>query len=524
MLVNKNEELERRESIKSRFFSYISHELRNPLTIIRGHLDSLKPHTKNHDALQLSVKQTHHLESMLDQLLQLSRLETNQLHLSAARTDLRSWITAQTSSLQSTITAKGLKLQLSLPSEAIFAFIDTDKFQSVLSNLLGNAIKHTPFGGLIIVALSEEQSTDPESAIEPLVRLSIRDTGTGIPKNAIPHIYERFYQSNREDAGYGIGLALVKELTELHGGHVEVTSEEGAGTCFSLLLPLGKEHLKIDELKTLKSTTEIDERSISGEVSSQRPRLLYVEDNTELRQFVTDHLKKTYDVIEASNGIEALNSAERLPPDIIVSDVIMSGGNGIDFLTALKANPSLRTIPVILLSALSDAESRLQGLEAWAHDYLSKPFEIRELSLRIRNTLAHRTVSKSTPTKLNSSPPEATEPELPEHQAQFVYQIRAATIKHLDNLDFDIKLLAKTLGISEATLRRRTQSILQRTPTDEIRRIRLEAAHEYIQKGTFATVSELAYAVGFKSRGYFSKLYQKYYGTLPSQLLKPQSD
>ena len=526
----KNAELERRETIKSRFFSYISHELRSPLTLIRGQLNILgeqegaQKGSYDREAIQNSVQQTHRLESMLDKLLQLSQLEADQLRLSVEETELGAWITTQVDAFQHLASAQGLTLQVNIPADPVLIYIDIDKLQTILTNLIGNAIKHTSGRGFIEVGVSMPDDCTKDSMVEPFACLTVSDTGCGIAAEVLPHIFDRYYQSDHQSTGYGIGLALAKELTELHGGAIEVSSELGQGTCFTVQIPIGKAHLKADEVRVHKWANESQpkDHSTTDLPSRSSATILYAEDNVELRRFVADQLKKDYDIIEAKDGKEALELARSVSPDLIVSDVLMSGGDGLDLLAALRSEPSLRGIPVILLSALTSVESRLKGLESWADDYLGKPFEIKELSLRIRNLLDRLPRSSGRAQIADGDGIDPKEPQIPEHQIEFARDLKNAVTKHIDDLDFDVKGLAKALGMSEATLRRRTQQIVHETPADYIRAIRLQTANEHIRKGSFATVSELAYAVGFRSRGYFSKLYQKRYGEMPSSLLREQ--
>jgi signal transduction histidine kinase len=405
------------DRVKTSFFSNVSHELRTPLTLILGPVEDALTNqsTLEPAAVEMLHRNALRLLKMVNGLLDFVRIEAGRLHASYEPTDL-SVLTAQLASVfRSAVERAGLELIVECPPLPEPIYVDREMWEKIVLNLLSNALKST-FDGEIRVSIS----TDGNSA-----QLEVRDTGTGVPEVELPHLFERFRRvegaRRRSHEGTGIGLALVKELVEMHGGGIKVESIEGMGSTFRVTVPFGKEHFAqervIDDAVSpvvlqgsavayvreaigwLAGANRLAEEITGTEAGDQprgtgasgrgerRPIVLLVDDNADMREYVRGLLSGRFDVVSAGNGREALELTERLHPDLVLTDVMMPEMDGFALLAALRQNPAMRLVPVIMLSARAGEESRIEGLDAGADDYLTKPFTARELVARVEAQL-----------------------------------------------------------------------------------------------------------------------------------------
>jgi len=431
------------DKMKSRFFANISHEFRTPLTLILGPLGNLEKEASNEKSkneLNIIQRNALRLQQLINQLLSLSKLESGQMKLQSQELNIVQLVRGYTQSFESLAIQKGIKLEFDSNEDKLMLWVDQDKVEKILYNLLSNAFKFTGTGGSITVRVARYKTQDSgqwsvvsDHLTQGGIVISVIDTGSGIDKDRLPHIFDRFYQADdtyKADAeGTGIGLALTKELVELHHGTISVNSERGTGSRFEVFLPLGEAHLKSEEKsekwseakprdippkagKDEKSgarqsretsrqrrgelTSEYPELTTynlepttdsSFETDSEKPILLIVEDNSDLRVYIRGHLEEDYNIIEAKDGEQGLERAIEHIPDLVLSDVMMPEMDGFELCSKLKTDERTSHIPVILLTARASSESKIEGLETGADDFITKPFDPQELLVRINNLI-----------------------------------------------------------------------------------------------------------------------------------------
>jgi len=556
IVAEQSEQLKSLDRAKSRFFANISHEFRTPLLLILGPLEDLKEGLHgdvNEEAqaqVELAARNSQRLLHLVNQLLDVSRLETGRLTLQAQPVDAVAFVSQIAHRFDAMAKRRRIDFHLALPDEPRYAYIDPDQFEKVLVNLLGNAFKFSPVESSVTLSVTTQD--DPQGDGHLVVAL--QDTGPGIAAAHLPHLFERFYQvdasSMRRQPGTGIGLALVKELITLHHGTIDVTSKEGIGSTFTVRLPLGRAHLSDEELAppsapagavvpeiasydAPEATVQADDAVMplvdaSGDGATLETTLhgaddvttvLVVDDNADVRAYMRRHLAKKYRVEEAANGRAALEAARRLLPDLIVSDVMMPEMDGYAFCKALKDDPEFDFIPVILLTAKASPESKITGLEGGADDYLTKPFNVRELEARVDNLIASRRRLKARFNReaafSSTLVPVPDHPTLPPDDQHFLEQIHELLEMHLSDENLSVAVLAEAMGLSRATLYRRVKEVFGQSPMALIWEIRLQHAAVWLTRPD-VSVSEVAYGVGFRSIAHFSTRFSERFGISPS--------
>ena len=529
---NKLQEVDR---MKSNFFANISHEFRTPLTLILGILDKYlkKPEQDNND-FKIMKKNADRSLQLINQLLELSRLESGTIKIKVQKVDFVKFIRRIASSFASLAEQKKISLMLNnrdLKSDElfdeVFVYIDFDKMETVIYNLLSNALKFTPENEKILIEISSTSST---------IYVSVTNTGTNIPENELPYIFDRFYQSNKTSIknieGTGIGLALVKEIVELHRGEVKASSKDNQVT-FKITLLAGSSHFSSDQILTEEKeiTSEIPvlisdtEEIITDHKELEKDKkvsgiLLVVEDHFDLRNFICEQLEDDYSIIEAEDGEKGLALAEELIPDLVISDIMMPKMDGYRLCKEIKTNIKTNHIPVILLTAKAALESKLEGLETGADDYLIKPFNTDELKARVRNLiLIRQQMREKFRSEMVLRPAEVI---VPSNQKVFIENLTRIIEAYIDDERFSVEQLSKEMGMSRSQLHRKVKALTNQSPNEFIRSYRLQRAAELIRKqaGNFA---EIAYKVGFSSQAYFTKLFQDMFGKTPSEYKKQNS-
>jgi signal transduction histidine kinase/ligand-binding sensor domain-containing protein/DNA-binding response OmpR family regulator len=527
------------DHLKTRFFANISHEFRTPLTLILGPVKKLMdkycaPDDQNYlKGIQRNAQRLLHL---VNQLLDLSKLEAGKLKLEAIKSDIVSFLKARAHAFSSLAEHKHIHFGVQLPEEKIGAYFDRDKLEKIINNLLSNAFKFTDEGGS--VRLKGQAVTQ---GTKDWMQIQVADSGKGIPEEETDKIFDRFYQvdssQTREQEGTGIGLALTKELVELHHGEIRVESKEGTGTTFTLLLPLGKEHLKeaeiIQELPLPEEEIDAEEDRIHpSEILShtsdnyledevertvEKPVVLIVEDHQEVRRFIRESISDHYQVKEAENGKIGVEIARKLLPDLIISDVMMPEMDGYALCEKIKTDELTSHIPVILLTAKADRQSKLTGLETGADDYLVKPFDAEELLLIIRNHIEERRkIRERFSREITLEPKQIS---ITSFDEKFLTKVLAIIEDHMDDENFSIEELSREVGYSNMHLYRKIKALTGQTPSVFVRTIRLKRAAQLLI-GKSDNVTQIAYSVGFSSLAYFNKCFKEQFGTAPGQFAR----
>jgi DNA-binding response OmpR family regulator/nitrogen-specific signal transduction histidine kinase len=539
------------DKLKSHFFANISHEFRTPLTLILGPAEKIISESKEKETqkqLILIKRNASRLLGLVSQLLDLSKLESGKLELQASKGNIVMFVKGILMSFESLSEQRHIQLKFTASRNNIELFFDRDKMATILINLFNNAFKFTPKDGEIIVMISESVLPSDRSSQVTLdmpkeVRISIKDTGIGISEDELPKLFDRFYQvdssRSREYEGSGLGLALTKELVELHHGVIIVKSKLGIGSEFIVKLPVGREHFLDDEIIEIMESVEnafpgeinlpieIDPVDIFSyqdenytpeypELHDEKNILLIVEDNIDVRKYIKDSLGDDFSIEEASNGEQGLKIAEMIIPDLIITDVMMPKMGGHEFTQRIKNDERTSHIPIIMLTAKSDQASKLEGLEIGADDYLIKPFDAKELVIRVKNLILNR---KKLQEKFSNSEMKLNKAEnkLSQIDEKFLNKVLEVAEKHLSDENFSIEEFSYEVGMGRSQLHRKIKALTGKSPSTYLRSLRLSKAKMMIEdkKGI---ISEIAYSVGFSSPAYFSSCFKEEFGYPPSEI------
>lgn len=563
------EKLYEMDALKSRFFANISHEFRTPLTLILGHTEGALPEIDNESAknkLKIALRNTAKLRTLINQLLDLSKFEAGRMELHAAQQDIVPVLRAAVASFESYAAQKGIALAFSTNPAAIPVFCEREQIEKVMYNLLSNALKFTLPGGEISVKVEVESETgrvgergrtgeggtrngQPDS---PLLRftpspsrssanahelkITVRDSGIGIPPESLPNIFDRFYQVNasetHEHEGTGIGLALVQELIQLHGGMISVESEAGAGTTFTIKLPLGSEHLRPEQVvahdaRTRENGIELisptgdaipqpsRSQELPGAKSADAKLVLIVEDNEDMRALLRDNLSKEYRVIEAANGESGFAAAFDAIPDLIITDVMMPVMDGYNLTHRLRAHAATSHIPIIMLTARAADEDKFEGLEKGVDVYLTKPFNKQELLIRVRKLIELR---QQLLARVQARPMiTASEVMVTSMDQQFLERLQKIVEENMGEETFQVEDLGRQIGLSRSQLQRKLAALLDCSPAAYLRRVRLERAKQLLEKNA-GTVTEICFQVGYGNVSAFARAFREAFGESPSTI------
>jgi len=510
------DQLQELDQVKSRFFINLTHEFRMPLTLILGPAKQILARENNEETITDAgtiSRNVDRLLKLINQLLDLSKLEAGKMELNNTPAELVSLTRRNVLLFQSLAEQKAIKMGFEANQDTVFVSIDQAKLEGIFYNLLSNAIKFTEPEGLIAVELK---------ASGDHFDLLVTDTGIGIPENKMPYIFDRFYQVDSSDTraqeGTGIGLAITKELTELMGGQLTVHSIPGEGTTVQVTLPMHRTDApyvvaeQINESSALSAT--VDRAAIPAQVNDEQPLVLVIEDNFELRKFVGSVLTDKYQVIEAANGEEGVKLGLEHIPDLVITDLMMPLMNGYQVCASLKSDEKTSHIPVVMLTAKSDTDSRIAGLETRADAYLSKPFDQRELLATIENLIALRRQLQDKYKKSNIWHTDNN--NIPSMEQVFLEKIKRSVEAHLDDEQYCVDQLGDEIGMSRVQLHRKLKGLTNQSPGELIRVFRLQRAFELLKQRA-GTVSEVAYRVGFSNPNSFSTSFSKHFGFAPSE-------
>ncbi len=513
------------EQTKTNFFSNITHEFRTPLTLIMEPARRILAKSRDPEITQNArhvETNSRRLLALVNQLLDMAKIESGSLGIDLRQGDVEEHVRTVFRSFQPLAEQRGIQLSLQLSGDLPPFRFDAGKVESVLNNLLSNALKFTPAGGKVTVSCGRSSSPARPSEQAP-VEVIVRDTGIGIPVDALEKVFDRFYQvdstSTRGGGGTGIGLALSKELAELLGGSLHVQSETGKGSHFTFLLPVvaGASDVPVAAAAIVPEPTEAPLKNPSLRHTAERPCVLLIEDNAELRAFVKACIIHQWRVTEAANGEEGIEKALALLPDLVISDVMMPRKDGYAVCEALKTKELTAHIPIILLTAKSTMEARIKGLRTGADDYLTKPFNSDELLARMENLVENR---RRLLQRYRQSPvPDVdTETEfLTAPDREFLRRFTLTVEEHLPDETIGVEDLAQKMFISRVQLHRKLKAITDQNVTDFVRDYRLKRAMSML-KNHEGRVYEVASKVGFGSEKYFSRAFKEKFGMPPSQV------
>ncbi len=538
--------LKEAQQAQNRFFTNISHEFRTPLTLIMGPAENIVKQSKDSNIIEeakLIYRSAKKINRLTNQLLDISKIESGRIKLKTSRLNLINVLNENIALFKSFAESKNISLLLSKQSDVIYIYLDREKFDKIISNVLSNALKFTPVEGYINIDIKNNvpdgNPVPDETGNSAFVEIAVSDSGIGIPGDKIDKIFNRFYQVDnnltREYEGTGIGLSLTKELIELHKGKIIAESEEGKGSIFRIFLPKGTNHLLPEEIVTIESRpcskNLFENEVLSAEkkenklysadfetntlpLNDEKPYLLIIDDNTEVRNFIKKNLSAHFNICEAINGEDGWKISIKNMPDLIISDVMMPKMDGFELCKKLKTDERTNHIPVMMLTARATLEDKISGLEIGADDYLIKPFDSEELTVRCLNLINMRKkLREKFSREIILQPTGIT---ITSADEKFLNRTIKIIEKEMSNPDFGVDKLSTILNMSRVQLYRKIKALTDFTASDFIRIIRLKRAKSLIEQ-KFGNISEIALEVGFNNPSYFSYCFRKEFGRLPSE-------
>jgi len=557
-LESQSEQLKELDIAKTKFFTNISHEFRTPLTLIIGPLENIlsdNPDAHLKDQAQLMLRNSRRLLDLVNQLLELARFDSGKMRLKASLHKVSPFIANVVGCFKPLAVKNNVNLTIVQNNAEPEVYFDPEKLEKIISNLLSNAFNYTPKNGSITITVThrKEDATFPQGSID----IAVQDTGAGIPAEQIPFIFNRFFRGKNTHQylrkGSGIGLSLTRELVLLHRGRIEVvsrcTNDKNRGTCFTITLPVGKEHLQKDEavdmstddLKNMRAeqksagsplfyddteddvNAEPDDETAKNDAaeeqekknkSPQKPLVLVVEDNEDVREHIKNSLRFDFRIVEAGDGDDGIRQAIQLVPDLVISDIMMPIKDGLQLCGTLKNDIATSHIPIILLTARVSDEYIIQGLNAGANDYITKPFSTQVLSARVQNLIElcaqmqmrHMLRMELQQENLNES----------DMDDQFMKQLEIILEANLSTANFNVDALSRELKMSQATLYRKLHALTGDTPTRYIRSYRIKRSAQIIAAGGNTPIADIALSVGFPDRSYFARCFKNQFHCLPS--------
>lgn len=523
------------------FFTNISHELRTPLTLIADPVEMLLEDTgikgKSRELLKMVQRNALALQQLVSNILDFRKIQNGKMELKLYRFDIVKTLAMWVGDFQLTAERKQIRLHLDVDdlkgSHEMIA--DQEKISRIVFNLLSNALKYTPAGGEIFVSLKDEGAN---------LRLDVKDTGKGISQDEADKIFERFFQAKGAASGTGIGLALVKSFVELHHGEARVESELGKGSDFIVVIPREQEgdsqviHNDADIVDNSANASASEGKNLVDESvlqyvddgdrsrgkvqqlvseNTNRPTVLVIDDNTDIRQYERTLLQDEYVVLEAADGKEGLAVALKEVPDLVICDVMMPVMDGLELTEQLKTNTATSHIPVIMLTAKNLEEHRAEGYEHGADSYITKPFHSKVLLARIENLLRQRQLLKNLYQGSKEAEKEISEAHLEDRDRQFLKQLQAIIQKNLSDSEFGVEDMGQQIGLSRVQLYRKVKAMTGSSVVDLLRKARLAKARRLLETRSMS-VSEVAYEVGFSAPSYFTKCFKEEYGMLPGDV------
>ncbi len=525
------ERLRELDLLKIKFLTNLSHEFRTPISLILAPVDKLLIETRDkgrYGQVAMIKRNARRLLNLVNQLLDFRKMEEQELQLNKSDGEIVSFIKDATDSFYDLAERKQIQFAFKSSIENMYVSFDHDKIERILFNLLSNAFKFTPSGGMVRVELQKPPHQTEDGCVS--LEIQVFDSGIGIPKDRQEMIFERFFQNETSSSilnqGSGIGLSITKEFVKMHEGEIWVESEPGLDTCFTVRLKLASSSFSEQNQKGLDNAdllnTESNKKNDGCESPdadiriANAPLVLLIEDNEDFRFYLKDNLRSFYKVVEASNGKEGWQKALALHPHLIVSDINMPEMNGTDLCKKLKSDERTKHIPIILLTALTAEQEQLKGLETGANDYMTKPFNFEILHFKIKNLLTlHQTFKKTYSRQISI---QSSEVEIESDDVKFVNLALLYIEENLHKPQFSIEDLSNHMGLSRVSLYRRCLQVTGKTPVDFIRSVKLEKAAVLLEKSN-KTVSEICYMVGFSAPNYFARSFKAKYNVSPSEYM-----
>lgn len=529
-LIELGEKAKEANDAKFNFFTNISHELRTPLTLILGPLEEIGTSPKLHFTIKAQIemikKNTIRLLRLVNQIMDFRKIEEAKMKIRASENNITEFVTEITNAFAELATKKKISFRVDSKNVALKVWFDVNMMDKILFNLLSNAFKYTNDHGSITVSVDQD-STNTTAIIK------IEDSGIGMGPETLEHAFDLFYQGNEGTfKGTGLGLALSKELITLHHGSIKIKSEKWKGSIFEIRLPMGKEHLKINEIEkeaTPYSLNYEDAKIYTNEAEPLKPlspedisittgkdySILLIEDNMEIRLFLKSQLRKNYEIIEAENGNVGLNQAYEIVPDIIISDILLPGKDGMMITNTLKNDIRTSHIPIIILTAKGSIEQQIEGLKLNADAYIVKPFNLQFLEETIKNLLRNREVLKGHYTSGLQNEFLRTS-GVKKIDRKFVSEFSSIVESNIANEDFGVDDICKEIGISRVQLYRKVKALLGLNVNDYILSVRMLKA-KYLLLNEDLTISEISFKVGFSSQAYFATVFKSKFGATPSE-------
>ena len=520
----------------SAVYTNITHELLTPLAVISASVDRLRDkepaHEQDYDLMQLNIER---MVRLLQQILETSKSQSGELKLLVSRGDVMRYIKQTALCIEPLMAKKGLDFTIECEPQSMMGWIDTDKLDKIIYNLLSNAAKYTQGDhGEVVLHVHTNKKYDH-------IIIKVSDNGIGIPQDKMKKLFHRFYDGQyrqQQTIGTGLGLALTRELVFLHGGNIECDSTEGVGTTFTVTLPIGKEafssaqrdesheidfgdaHNAILDMASRMHKTVPQEPAVAPPVDDDAYKLLVVEDNVELLMLMSQLLGGKYHVRTAENGSEALKIIRKEELDIIISDVMMPVMDGVKLTKVIKADPNYQHLPVILLTAKTQEEDRVEALQIGADSFVTKPFKLSDLELRINNIVENRIRVRAEFLRHVGEPETLTEPQKePTVDDLFLKRAIDCVYTHLSDCEYDRDALAADMGSSPSSLYNKLRALTGMNVGNFIRDIRLKEATRLAQQPEIR-VSDLAYKVGFRDPRYFATCFKKEFGVQPSEYIE----
>jgi len=521
------------EVFKSRFFTNITHEFRTPLTVVLGITGQLRAALEAAgrkgappdipvllSQATLVQRSGENLLRLVNQILDLAKLESNSLKINYIQGNVVAFVRYISESLHSLAETRNIRLDVKSAATEIVLDYDPERLQQIVYNLLSNAIKFTPEGGRVLLTLDFPGFENQES----LLVIRVTDTGHGIPPEALPFVFDRFFQADNQEyagaSGSGIGLSLTKELVKAMGGEISVESTVGVGSTFWVKLPITKNAVS-DGVTQIHPVTTTHRDGVTSSHPDTAPTLLLIEDNPDVMEFLAACLRDRYALDFAYDGEAGITKALETVPDLIISDVMMPGKNGFEVCETLKNDERSSHIPLVLLTAKADMDSRLAGLRRGADAYLAKPFHSEELLLTLNNLLELRRQMQARylDWATREIPVSETDSTAADPENEFLQKLRAIVEENLSDANLDVEALCRKIGMSRTNLHNKLTALTGLSTTLYVRKLRLRRAKELLAASD-ATVAEIAYEVGFNDPKFFSRVYAEEYGVPPSEARK----